>query len=212
MAALEGKVAWVTGAGSGIGQAAAIALAREGATVVLTGRRKEALQETAKQVAAAGGKAAVKQGDMMKARAVQSIASFIEQKFGRLDILVNNAGLNIRERSWRQLKPEGVDEVIGGNLSSAFYCVTAALPMMRKQKDGVLILSERTGAREQLQSGAVVISPCDVYATAQAIHQALVMDPDQRHEQAARLRWLIEREDIRDWFSKQLEAVDSLNL
>jgi len=139
MAALTGKIAWVTGAGSGIGQAAAIALAKEGATIVLTGRRREPLEETAKQIKAAGGKSVVKTGDLAKSSAVQSIAKFIETKFGRLDILVNNAGLNIRERSWRQLAPKGVDEVIGANLSSAFYCSTAALPLMRKNKDGVLI-------------------------------------------------------------------------
>ena len=70
MASLTGKVAWVTGAGSGIGQAAAIALAKEGATVVLTGRRKEPLEETAATIKKAGGKAVVKPGDLMKAAAV----------------------------------------------------------------------------------------------------------------------------------------------
>jgi NADP-dependent 3-hydroxy acid dehydrogenase YdfG len=147
MGSLDKKIAWVTGAGSGIGQAAAVALAREGATVVLTGRRREALEETAAQIAAAGGKSAVKPGDMMKAKTVQSIAKFIQDKYGRLDILVNNAGLNIRERSWKQLQPEGVDEVVGANLSSAFYCAAAALPMMRKQKDGVLIHTSSMAGR-----------------------------------------------------------------
>jgi trehalose 6-phosphate synthase len=80
------------------------------------------------------------------------------------------------------------------------------------QRDGVLILSERTGAQEQLGTGAIIISPCDVYATAEAMHQALVMDAEQRQEYANRLRWLIEREDIRDWFCKQLDSVESLNL
>ena len=139
MAALKDKIAWVTGAGSGIGQAAAVALAGEGAIVVLTGRRREPLQETAAQVKAAGGRAAIKPGDMTKASAVAAIAKYIDKTYGRLDILVNNAGLNITERSWRQLEPKGVDTLIGGNLSSAFYCVTAALPLMRKNKDGVMI-------------------------------------------------------------------------
>src|ERR1044071_3704775 len=102
MAALTGKVAWVTGAGSGIGQAAAIALAKEGATVVLTGRRKEPLQETAATIKKAGGKAEVKPADLMKAAAVTKIAKDIEKKYGRCDILVNNAGLNILERKWNQ--------------------------------------------------------------------------------------------------------------
>ena len=67
MSSLTGKIAWVTGADSGIGQAAAIALAAEGATVVLTGRRREPLQETAATIKAAGGKADIKPGDLMKA-------------------------------------------------------------------------------------------------------------------------------------------------
>jgi NADP-dependent 3-hydroxy acid dehydrogenase YdfG len=139
MAALEGKVAWVTGAGTGIGQAAAVALAREGATVVLTGRRKEPLDETVAAIAKAGGKAVAKPGDMMKAGMVNRIAAEIDKEFGRLDILVNNAGLNVTERSWKQLTPEGLDTVVQGNLSSAFYCAMAALPIMRRQRDGVLI-------------------------------------------------------------------------
>ncbi|HMJ99436.1 MAG TPA: SDR family NAD(P)-dependent oxidoreductase, partial [Reyranella sp.] len=73
MASLTGKVAWVTGAGSGIGQAAAIALAKEGAMVVLTGRRKEPLEETAATIKKAGGKAVVKPGDLTKASAVTRI-------------------------------------------------------------------------------------------------------------------------------------------
>ncbi len=139
MAALEGKIAWVTGAGTGIGQAAAVALAREGATVVLTGRRKEPLDETVAAIAKAGGKAVAKPGDMMKAEMVNRVVADIDKEFGRLDILVNNAGLNITERNWKQLTPEGLDTVVQGNLSSAFYCAMAVLPIMRRQRDGVLI-------------------------------------------------------------------------
>lgn len=139
MGALQGKIAWVTGAGTGIGQAAAVALAREGATVVLTGRRKEPLEQTAATIRAAQGKAVVKPGDMMKAATVSAVAKEIEVEFGRCDILVNNAGLNVTERSWKQLTPEGVDTVVGANLNGAFYAVLAVLPMMRRQKDGVLI-------------------------------------------------------------------------
>ena len=80
------------------------------------------------------------------------------------------------------------------------------------QADGVLILSERAGARQQLESGATIISPCDVYATAEAMHQALKMSPDQRHERAVRLKWLIERDDINDWLVHQFEALQALNL
>jgi len=154
MASLTGKVAWVTGAGSGIGQAAALALAKEGATVVLTGRRKEPLEATAATIKKAGGKAEVKPGDLMKASSVQRIADGIAKRYGRLDILVNNAGLNILERSWKQLSAAGAEMVIDGNLSSAFYCTSAALPIMRKRKDGVLIhTSSVAGRQPSLLSG-----------------------------------------------------------
>jgi NADP-dependent 3-hydroxy acid dehydrogenase YdfG len=155
MASLTGKVAWVTGAGSGIGQAAAIALAREGATVVLTGRRREPLQETANTIRQAGGKADVKPGDLMKPTAVTRIAKDIEKKYRRCDILVNNAGLNILDRTWAKLTPASAEQVIDGNLSSAFYCSSAVLPMMRKRKDGVLIhTSSMAGRHPSTLSGA----------------------------------------------------------
>jgi NADP-dependent 3-hydroxy acid dehydrogenase YdfG len=136
---LDGKIAWVTGAGSGIGEAAAVALARAGAGVVLTGRRSAPLDEVARRVKADGGAATVQPGDLMLPATARRIADAIKQEFGRLDILVNNAGLNIVKRSWRQLEESGADEILHGNLSSAFYCVIAALPIMRAQKDGVLI-------------------------------------------------------------------------
>jgi trehalose 6-phosphate synthase len=79
------------------------------------------------------------------------------------------------------------------------------------QRDGGLILSERTGARQQLESGAIIISPCDIYATAEALHQTLTMPKAERAERANRLRWLIEREDINVWLCRQLESIAELN-
>ncbi len=136
---LAGKVAWVTGAGTGIGEAAALALADEGATVVLTGRRAEPLERLAKRIQQAGGTAHVQAGDLTDSAVPQRIGAFIKDTLGRLDILVNNAGLNIRERHWDKLTPQGIDQIVHGNLSSTLYCVTVALPFMRAQKDGVII-------------------------------------------------------------------------
>lgn len=137
MADLRGRVAWVTGAGSGIGEAGAVALAALGATVVLTGRRKQALEAVAERInASGGGVATVQAGDLTKAAAVGKIAEAIRAEHGRLDIVVNNAGVNIPDRAWSRLAPEGIDTVIAGNLTSAFYVVQAALPIMRAQKDG----------------------------------------------------------------------------
>src|ERR1700730_5802507 len=139
MTSLSGKVAWVTGAGSGIGEAAAVALAGAGATIVLTGRRKEALDAVAKKIETARGRAHVEAGDVTDAKRVNAIAEAIRSAFGRLDIVVNNAGTNLRERRWAELTPERIDTILEGNLSSAFYVAAAALPMMRAQKDGVII-------------------------------------------------------------------------
>ena len=137
---LTGKVAWVTGAGTGIGEAAAVALAQEGMTVVLSGRRRDALAGVAARITAAGaGKALMQPGDLGQSSVVAKLAQNIRTELGRLDVVVNNAGTNIPERAWRTLRPDGIDTLIRGNLLSAFYVVQAALPMMREQRDGLFI-------------------------------------------------------------------------
>lgn len=139
MTNLSGKVAWVTGAGSGIGEAAARALAKAGAVVALTGRRKDRLEAVAAAIVAAGGRALVEPGDVMDKAMAPAVVGRIKAVTGRLDILVNNAGLNIRERSFVELVPESVDYVLCGNLNGAYYTLLAVLPLMRAQQDGVLI-------------------------------------------------------------------------
>ena len=136
---LSGKVAWVTGAGSGIGEAAARSLAGEGAAVVLSGRRREPLQAVADRITKAGGKAKVAPGDLSDPAVPEKIAADIARDFGRLDILVNNAGGNITERRWRELTPERIKHMLDANLNSAFYCASAALAVMRPRKEGLLI-------------------------------------------------------------------------
>lgn len=139
MSDFNDKVAWVTGAGSGIGEAAALALAKAGARVVLTGRRVEPLEIVAAKIRDGGGTALAAAGDLMETATAGRIVAEIVAQFGRLDILINNAGLNITARNWSTLTAEGVDQLVRGNLSSAFFCVTAALPVMRRQGDGLLI-------------------------------------------------------------------------
>jgi NAD(P)-dependent dehydrogenase (short-subunit alcohol dehydrogenase family) len=135
---LEGKIAWVTGAGTGTGEAAALALAREGMSIVLTGRRREPLATVAARIAEHGGKTLVEPADIGDADAVLAVAEAIRGAFGRLDVLVNNAGLNIPDR-WQRLTPSGVAQVINGNLTGAFYVAQAALGLMRAQKAGLMI-------------------------------------------------------------------------
>ncbi len=139
MKALDGKVAWITGAGSGIGEAAARALTGAGAAVVLTGRRREPLEAVAARLVATGATVVAEPGDLTDAGTAARIVAAITARFGRLDILVNNAGVNIRERRWDALTPQAVDTVVSGNLLTAYYCALAALKPMRAQRDGVLI-------------------------------------------------------------------------
>ena len=139
MGKLEGKVAWITGAGSGIGEATAHAMAKEGAIVALTGRRKEPLDDVAHAIEKAGGKALVEPGDVMDKAMAPAVVARIVKAAGRLDVLVNNAGTNVTARTFAVLTPEHLDYVIQANLNGAYYCVLAVLPQMRAQKDGVLI-------------------------------------------------------------------------
>jgi len=139
MGTLSGKVAWITGAGSGIGQAGAVELARAGATVVISGRRAEALEETRKLVADAGGKVDPLPLDVADKKQVARAAKELLDRHGRCDILVNSAGLNVPKRLYKDLVPEDWDKVIGINLNGALYCTTAVLPAMRAQQGGLVI-------------------------------------------------------------------------
>lgn len=136
---LAGKVAWVTGAGSGIGQAGARALAEDGAMVIASGRRRDALEATAKQIAAGGGKAEIEVLDVADAKAVAATAAGILKRHGRVDILVNSAGLNVTKRNWDNVDAEGWDTVVGIDLDGAFYATRAVLDAMRQRKDGLVI-------------------------------------------------------------------------
>ena len=139
MKRLDGKVVWVTGGGSGIGEAAAMTLAAEGAVMVLTGRRPEPLAEVAEWIRDAGGTAHIQPGDLTDPAAVRRIGDYIKTELGRLDILLNNAGVNINDRHWDKLTPENAQLMIAGNLAAAAQCVTVALPIMRPQQDGLII-------------------------------------------------------------------------
>jgi NADP-dependent 3-hydroxy acid dehydrogenase YdfG len=139
MISLTGKVAWITGAGTGIGLAGAKALADAGATVVMSGRRKEVLALEAEKIRIKGGKSDVEALDVSDAKAVKKAAAAIVNRHARVDILVNSAGLNVPNRYWKNQTIEGWKEVIGINLDGSFYTTLAVLPSMRARKDGLVI-------------------------------------------------------------------------
>ncbi|HXF45326.1 MAG TPA: SDR family oxidoreductase [Burkholderiaceae bacterium] len=133
--ALQGKVAWITGAGSGIGLAAARELAAAGATVVMSGRRAEVLSREA----AAIPRAEVEPLDVSDSAAVERVASAILARHGGIDILVNSAGLNTPNRFWRDQTVAGFGAVVRVNLDGTFHCVHAVLPSMRARRAGLVI-------------------------------------------------------------------------
>lgn len=147
MTALNGRVALITGASSGIGEAAALALAAAGAQVAVSARRAERLDKLVAQIEAAGGKALALPGDAADEAFARRIVADTLQHFGRLDILVNSAGIiqaggveNANLDEWRR--------VLEVNLLATLYTCSAAITPMRQQGGGDIInISSIAGRR-----------------------------------------------------------------
>ncbi len=137
---LKGKVAWITGGGSGIGLAGALELARAGAHVVISGRTAATNATALSELKKAGSAEAILL-DVADKKAVTAAAADIEKRHGRIDILVTSAGTNIGggKRNLKNMSLEGWDDVVAINLSGLFYCCYAVLPGMRARKGGLII-------------------------------------------------------------------------
>ncbi|MGJ5032868.1 SDR family oxidoreductase [Bradyrhizobium sp. HKCCYLRH3059] len=133
------RIAWITGGGTGIGEAGALALAADSWTVIVSGRRTAALQAVVAKIAAAGGTAEAVALDVAKAADVQAAADAILARHGRIDLLVNSAGVNVPKRRWDDLTIEGWNQLVEINLNGVLYCMKAVLPAMRAQQDGTII-------------------------------------------------------------------------
>lgn len=136
---LEGKVAWITGGGSGIGEGGAHALAASGVHVIVSGRRPGPIEAVAEAITKAGGSAEALAMDVADADAVKAAAADIEARHGRLDILVNSAGINTAERRYANMSSESWRQVVDVNLSGVFHATQAALPMLRATGDGLVV-------------------------------------------------------------------------
>jgi NAD(P)-dependent dehydrogenase (short-subunit alcohol dehydrogenase family) len=126
----EQRVALVTGAGTGVGKAVALALSRAGYTVVLAGRRREPLDETA---AAVGGKTLVVTSDVRNAESVRSLFESVRNAFGRLDLLFNNAGIGAPAVPIEDVTYEQWQAVVDTNLTGPFLCTQEAFRLMKAQ-------------------------------------------------------------------------------
>ncbi|MEG1456646.1 MAG: SDR family oxidoreductase, partial [Comamonas sp.] len=127
------KIALVTGAGSGIGRATALALLADGWSVVLAGRRAEPLQALAAQAAELGQTALAVPTDVTDPDSVQALFAAIEHRFGRLDVLFNNAGVNAPAVPIDELPLDKWFSVLDTNVTGMFLCARAAFGLMRRQ-------------------------------------------------------------------------------
>ncbi|MDA0231364.1 MAG: SDR family NAD(P)-dependent oxidoreductase [Proteobacteria bacterium] len=128
------KVALVTGAGSGIGKYAALALLGEGYSLVLAGRRLTRLEETLAAAGADAARALAVETDVGDPKSVAALFAAAKERFGRLDLLFNNAGTGAPGIGLEELTPEQWQTVVNANLSGAFYCTQEAFRMMKSQQ------------------------------------------------------------------------------
>lgn len=135
----KGKVAFVSGAGSGIGRAAALAFARLGASVAVVGRGGEALEETVRLIEGEGGRALAVPCDIASAVEVGSALSAITDAFGRLDYAFNNAGVEQPQIPLAEIPDEEWDRVTGTDLRGTFLCMKHQIPLMLKNGGGAIV-------------------------------------------------------------------------
>ena len=162
MGRLTGKTAIVTGANSGIGKATAILFAREGASVLLAARRKEALEEVAAEITAEGGTAVAVSGDVSVYEDCKNIGQTAIDAFGRIDILVNNAGMADKHRPASRCDPEWWDEIIAVNQNSVYYMCKEVLVHMEQQHSGSIVNISSIGAVRYNSGFAYTASKCAV--------------------------------------------------
>lgn len=151
---IQGKVIVITGASSGLGEAAARLLSAEGATVVLGARRVERIKALASELSKAGGKALAIQTDVTKHEQVKNLVDAAVSNFGRVDVLINNAGL-MPHSPLERLKIEDWDRTIDVNIKGVLYGIAAALPYMKKQKSGHIINVSSVAGHKVGPNGAV---------------------------------------------------------
>ncbi len=166
MTGLEGKVAVVTGAGSGLGRAAALLLAKEGATIATLDRTPDESQKTLDQVQQNGGKGLVTIADVAQPDQVQRAFQQIVETFGRVDIVFANAGINGVWAPIEDLTPEEWDKTLDTNLKGTFLTVKYAVPHLKRQGGAIVITSSVNGTRIFSNTGATA------YATSKAAQVA----------------------------------------
>lgn len=142
---LTGRVAVVTGGGTGIGRATAILLAARGADVAICGRRAEKLEEACARIRETGRRALAVPSDVRQPDAAKALMETVAAQFGRIDILINNAGGAHGHVPLANMDPAKWDRDVSLNLSAAMYCSQAALPFLKQSKGCVVNISSMAG-------------------------------------------------------------------
>ncbi len=139
MIQFDGKVIIVTGASAGMGRAAAIAFAAEGAAVTLADLNEDGMHDVLQEISAAGGQALAVKTDVSDVDACQNMVTKTVEHFGRLDVLFNNAGIGGQRAKVADLPLDAWHQMININLNSVFYCTRSAIPAMLNSGGGVII-------------------------------------------------------------------------
>ena len=134
-----GKVAFVTGAAGGIGRAAALAFAREGASVMVADVSEQGNQETVRLIEAAGGRALAIRCDVTRAEDVKAALDQTIETFGRLDAAFNNAGIEQAKKATADITEEEWDRIVAINLRGVFVCMKYEIPLMLKHGGGAIV-------------------------------------------------------------------------
>jgi NAD(P)-dependent dehydrogenase (short-subunit alcohol dehydrogenase family) len=142
---LKDKVAIITGAGTGIGEAIAHKFAREGASLVLSGLPADPVQEVADTIAAGGGAAAVHLGDLAEEAEARACIDLALQRYGRLDVLVNNAGVFIAHAETDAYRLEDFERTMRNNVRTAFLMTKFALPYLRQTRGNIIFAGSEAG-------------------------------------------------------------------
>lgn len=138
MQRLSGKMAFITGGGTGIGRACALLFAREGAKVAVAARRREKLDAVAQEIIAEGHEALAVECDVTRKASVEAAVGAAEERFGRLNVIVNNAG-TLHVGTAEETSEEDWNRVIAGNLTGTFLVSRAAVPALRRAGGGSII-------------------------------------------------------------------------
>jgi len=155
---LTGKVAYVTGAGSGLGKAAAMRFVQEGAKVAILSRTESEINAVAKEIEEAGGEALPLTGDVSQPDQMEVANQKIIDTWGQLDIVVANAGINGVWAAIDQLTPEEWDTTLEVNLKGTFLTVKYAVPFMKKAGGSIVVVSSVNGTRMFSNTGATAYS------------------------------------------------------